>query len=68
MSDLTDDNLRIVYKNGRAYGIRDQGGFILFFPRIDKYEGQQERFGKELQQQQELANFILEALQEIKTP
>jgi ABC-type uncharacterized transport system substrate-binding protein len=32
--------LQIIHKNGQPYGIRDKGGFLLFFPKVSKYDGQ----------------------------
>lgn len=59
-----DPSLRIVIKGeNTVHGIRDSGGYLLFFPRIQKYEDyQDERFLLESAQQRRLAEFLLNAL------
>ena len=59
------EELQIIHKHGHPYGIRDKGGYLLFFPEVRKWEGQEERYVEELQEQFELAKQILNAL---KTP
>ena len=56
------DNLRIIYKYNKPYGIRDDGGFLLFFAGFTKYSNQEERYQKELEQQNRLADYLLESL------
>ena len=55
-------NLQIIYKNNQAYGIRDKNGYLLFFLHVPKYNQQEERFRKEIEEQSSLANYLLEAL------
>lgn len=55
---------KIVYKNNKPYGIRNQGGFILFFPDITKYDGQEERYRDEVMEQYKLADFLKQQLEE----
>lgn len=52
-------NLEIIFQHGKPYGIRDSGGYLLFFPTVSKYTGQQERYKKELAEQVELANKVM---------
>jgi len=53
----------IIYRlDGRPYGIRDVNGFLFFFVDITKWSGQEERYNKEIEQQEKLANFLLNAL------
>jgi hypothetical protein len=59
---LCDNGVRIVYEHGRPSGIRDSGGYLFFFSDIMKYEGQDERYRQEREQQQALAEFLLAAL------
>jgi len=60
---LCDEELRIIYEHGKPHGIRDRSGYLFFFRNITKYEGQDERYRRELAQQQALADFLLAALQ-----
>jgi len=59
--------LRIIFKDkidGSVvpHGIRDDGGFLLFFPEVQKYDGQETRYNDEVLTQTNLAHFILGAL------
>ncbi len=56
------EELRIIYKNNKPYGIRDISGFLFFFTNISKYQGQEERYRKEVEEQYKLADFLLQAL------
>ena len=58
------EELRIIYKNNKPYGIRDSSGFLFFFAGISKYTGQEERYRQEVQEQYELADYLLNALKE----
>lgn len=50
----------IEYREDRSpKGIKNGSGFIITFPRISKYEGQQERYRLEILKSQELAKKIL---------
>lgn len=51
---------QIIYKNGKPDGIRDEGGFLLFFPEITKWSGQEERYRSEIHEQYKLADKILQ--------
>jgi hypothetical protein len=52
-------DLRIIYQNNRPYGIRDEGGFLFFFAKIQKYSNQEERYRQEVEQQYQLADKLL---------
>jgi len=54
--------LQIIYKNNKPEGIRDEHGFLFFFSRVNKYDNQEERYREEIQEQYDLADFLLEAL------
>ena len=56
------NNLKIIYKHNKPHGIRDENGFLLFFPDITKYQGQEERYRSEVEEQFRLADFLLNAL------
>ena len=56
------NNLKIIYKHNKPNGIRDESGFLLFFPDITKYQGQEERYRSEVEEQYKLADFLLSAL------
>jgi len=62
MNKVHSGELKIIYKDRKPYGIRDKGGFLLFFPRINKYNGQDGRYREEIEQQCRLADFILNEL------
>ena len=55
--------LQIIYKNNKPYGIRDDGGYLLFFADVSKFPGQEQRYREEVQEQYALAEFLLETLQ-----
>jgi len=59
-------NLQIIYENNRPYGIRGEGGFLFFFCMVRKYENQDERYRKEIEEQYKLADFLLKKLEEVK--
>lgn len=55
--------IQIIYKHNKPYGIKDGHGFLLFFSDIHKYNGQEERYRQEVEQQYRLADYLLVALQ-----
>jgi hypothetical protein len=55
-------DLQIIHKNDQPYGIRDKGGFLLFFPTVTKYPGQEQRYIEDIQACYQLAEKILKAL------
>ncbi len=59
---LIHGQARIVNKYDKPHGIRDDGGYLIFFTRISKYPNQEERYKREIDQQKELANVLLAAL------
>ena len=58
----TDGKLETIHKNGQPYGIRDAGGYLLFFPKVTKYTGQEQRYVEEIQECYSLAEKIMNAL------
>lgn len=59
---MCDDDLQIIYKHDKPYGIRDKGGYLFFFADIHKWEGQEKRYRQEVEQQYNLADYLLSAL------
>jgi len=57
-----DGKLEVIHKNGQPYGIRDAGGYLLFFPKVTKYTGQEQRYVEEIQECYSLAEKIMNAL------
>lgn len=56
------ENLMVVHKHNKPYGIRDSTGFLFFFTDITKYPGQESRYRQEVFEQYELADFLINAL------
>ena len=56
------NDLQIIYKNGKTHGIRDGGGYLLLFPNISSYTGQEKRYQEEVDQQNKLARYLLHQL------
>ena len=54
--------IKITYKNNKPYGIRDEGGFLLFFPSIIHFSGQEERYRKDIEKQNAFADKLKEFL------
>jgi len=61
---ICDDELQIIYEHSKPKGIRDKGGYLFFFPSVSKYQGQEERYRRELEQQFKLADYLLNTLRE----
>ena len=57
-----DGEVQIIHKNGQPYGIRDKGGYLMFFPKVQKYSGQEERYVREIQESFAIAEKIKKAL------
>lgn len=57
-----DGKLRVIHKSGQPYGIRDDGGYLLFFPKVTKYDNQEERYVEEIQESYVIAEKIINAL------
>ena len=57
-----EDKCEIIYKNNKPYGIRNKRGFLFFFTTITKWPNQEERYREEVQNQYDLADFLLKAL------
>lgn len=57
------EDVKIVYKNNKPYGIRNEGGYLFFFPTISKYFDQEERYRQEVEEQFKLADFLKEKLE-----
>jgi len=57
-----DGKAKIIYKNNKPYGIRDDGGYLFFFSKISKFTNQEERYRREVEQQYRLADFLKKVL------
>jgi hypothetical protein len=55
-------NLQVIYKHNKPYGIRDENGYLFFFADISKYSGQEDRYRQEVYEQYALADYLLGAL------
>lgn len=64
MSVFSVDMLTIVYKNGQPHGIRNSGGYLLFFSKVIKYPNQEERYLQELKESFDVANVVFNSLKE----
>jgi len=59
---MTHNNLKIVYKKNKPYGIRDENGYLLFFPDITKWPNQDTRYREEVEEKFSLADYLLVSL------
>jgi len=55
-------DLKLILKNHKPYGIRDENGFLFFFSKISRYTDQDERYREEIDEQYKLADYLLECL------
>lgn len=60
------EKIDIIYKNNKPYGIRNNAGFLLMFTSITKYDNQEERYRREVEEQFKLADFLKEQLEQRK--
>ena len=60
---MGNEEIQIIYEHGKPFGIRDKGGYLLFFKNVSKYHGQHERYINELEEQRALADYLLNALE-----
>lgn len=56
------ENLQVIYRNEKPYGVRDRNGFLFFFAKVSKFPGQEERYRREIAEQYALADYLLKAL------
>lgn len=56
-------DLRIERKHNKPYGIRDRNSYLFFFAEVIRFADQNERYQQELVMQEELALYLLTALQ-----
>ena len=62
--EMQEKEYKIIYKNNKPYGIRDNGGYLFFFSPIFKYEGKEEIYRNEIMEQYKLADFLKKQLEE----
>lgn len=55
--------IRIVYQGCQPKGIRSDSGYLIFFPKVERYPNQDDRYEEELNDQKHLAEFLAEQLQ-----
>lgn len=60
-----DGELKLIHRYGQPEYIRDARGVLVSFPKISKYEGQEERYLQEINESFSLANIIMNALRNI---
>jgi hypothetical protein len=60
---VCEGELKLICEHGQPHGIRDRGGYLMFFPTVSKYAGQEERYRNELAERFRLADFLLKSLQ-----
>ena len=61
---ICDSELQIIYEHGQPEGIRDKGGFLLFFPKVSKWSNQEERYREEIAERYRLADYLLKKLEQ----
>ena len=61
-----EGELKLIDKYGQPEYIRDSRGCLVSFPKITKYEGQEERYLKEIKESYLLANIIIKAIEKQK--
>jgi len=59
-------DIQIIHKNSKPYGIRNTSGFLLFFPEIHKYEGQEKRYSEEVLNRFKLAKYLSRAIEDME--
>jgi len=59
-------DVKIIYKHNKPYGIRDKGGFLFFFSGINKYQNQEERYREEIEERFKLADYLKSKLENYK--
>lgn len=59
---LCDGEVRVIYEHGEPTGVRDTGGYLCFFNRVSKWEGQEDRYRNELALRARQAEAIANAL------
>lgn len=62
------EGVRLVMRAGQPHGIRDDNGYLLFFPEVQHYTGQDERFARELRQRTSLAQGLRDYLEKRACP
>lgn len=65
---LCDGEVRIIYEHGEPKGVRDTTGYLCFFNRVNKYDGQEDRYRKELALRARHAEVIANALRSAVEP
>lgn len=61
-NEMKHEELQVIYQNNVPYGIRDKTGFLFFFRTISAYDGQDERYRKEIEELVQLAEDLLAKL------
>ncbi len=61
---MNNEKIQIIYNNNIPHGIRDENGFLLFFPEIFLWTDQEERYRKDIDEQCKLAEFLVKMLKQ----
>jgi len=57
------NKFEVIYSsNGKPYGVRNDGGYVFLLPNITKFVGQEERYVRELKEQEQLACYLCQSL------
>ena len=67
IDEIVDGSVRLIYESGQPKGIRDDGGYLSFFTKVRKYQGQEERYQNELETQRKLADYLVRSLTQFRT-
>lgn len=61
-----DGELKLINKHGQPDCIRDDRGILVSFPKVTKWQGQEERYIQEINESFYLANIIINAIKKNK--
>lgn len=62
---MSEAKIQVIFHNNKPHGIRDSGGFLLFFSNITKYPGQEERYRREIEEQFALSDYLKKCLEDL---
>jgi len=54
-----DSDVTVIYENDAPHGLRNKSGYQFFFPKVTKFSGQEERYQRELEEQRNLARYLV---------
>ncbi len=59
-----EGDLKLIHRYGQPEYIRDARGVLVSFPKVTKYQGQEERYIEEINESFSLANIIINAIKQ----